>query len=346
LLRVNSTLGGTSASHWTAAQTVVSGMQSSEPVRIEGFQAYIDAPTPDISDSLVQASALSDYVAAAVQNGDEEAAVNGMKLIFATACSQIPPTIEVRKVAYDVSQDDAAVKKRMLEELRLKDAEVRSQFINYRQGVDRIQRASELRHRTLLGLLTRVIDRGGLDAVKAAWENDANWTQELAIDNLRAVLFAAAAAEGVDWSDILQPRRGMDLQLFRATPAEEISIIGIQLNAWQGYLAGQFTPARSLEAASRLQGLCTACLRFIAQKLAEKAAAPGPLVDEILLIKNGVYREHCLAAVCRTATLNGQMSKAIGAVNKYVKAPTQKVVATHGIVLGAITLEAAAEDSE
>ncbi|MCR9199307.1 MAG: hypothetical protein NXI04_11725 [Planctomycetaceae bacterium] len=346
LLRVNSTLGGTSASHWNAAKAAVDGMQPAERVQINGFQAYIDAPAPDLSISLVQASALADYVAAAAQNGDDQAAASAMKLLFAVACSQIPPTIDVRKTAYDVSEDDAAVKRSMVDELRLKESEVRTQFIAYRQGVDRIQRASELRHRTLLGLLVRVIDRGGLDVVKAAYENDGDWTQELAIDNLRAVLFSAAAAEGAEWSDILQPKRGMDLQLFRADPADEIAIIGIQLSAWRGYLAGQFTPARALESASRLQGLCTACLRFIAQQLAAQADAPDELVDEILLIKNGVYREQCLGAVCRTATLNGQMSKAIGSVNKYVKAPTQKVVATHGIVLGALTLEAAAEDGK
>lgn len=344
LLRVNSTLGWTSASHWTDAQAAVAGQQASAPYELNSIQAYINVSAPDISSSLVRAAALADYVVAAARNDNPDAAASAMQLLYAAASSQIPPTIDVRKVAIAVSEDDEAVKKRVQDELRLKDSEIRSRFIAYRRGVDRIQKASELRHRTLLGLMTRIIDRGGLEVVKAAYENDPQWTQEIAIDNLRAVLFAAAAAEGQQWSEILQPKRGMDLRLYRADPADEISIIGIQLSAWRGYLQDSFAQARALETAPRLQGLCTASLRFIAQQLAQKGDEPGPLVDEILLIKNGVYREQCLASVCRTATLQGQMDKSIGAVNRLVKLPTQKVAALHGVVLAAISLEQSAEE--
>lgn len=344
LLRVNSTLGWASESHWEDAQTAMAQRTTPKLAAVPGIEGTTNASAPDISGSMARAGALADFVTAATRNNNPEAAANGMKLLFATASDTVAPTVLIRNLAREISEDGDNVKKRVAEELRLNDSEIRPRFIAYRRGIDRLQKASEKRHRTLLSLLTRIIDGGGLDAIQTAYATDEAWTQEIAIDDFRAVLFAAAAANGQPFPEILKQKRDLLVPLHRADPADEISIVALQIGAWQGFLAGNLTPARALETAPRLQGLCTASLRFIARGLALKVDEPGPLVDEILLIKNGVYREKCLASTMRISTLRGEMSKSIGAINRLVKLPTQKVVSLHGIVVGALTLDETSTD--
>ena len=346
VLRTNSVLGRTSASHWEAATTELSAMPTGKPVQQTSIQSYIDAETPDIQRSLLRGEAIADYVIAAARQGNSQAAAAGLDRLYAEVTSAVASTPVLRRASAEVANDESKLRERIAEELRLKDSEVRSRFIQYRRGVDRLVKASEERHRALMYMLARVVDGGGVEAVKAALAGTGGLKQEIQVDAMAGLLYSAAAANGIEFPEAVSGDRQLAVPLFRADLAPEMAVMAQMLNAWQGFLNEDFRKCTGLQTAPKLQGLAAATVRYIAGELTAKVESPSQLVESVMGLSNGVWREQCLATVSRKYCGQGQISKAIGAVNLHVKSPTQKVAAMYGVVLGALEMDALSKAKE
>lgn len=339
LLRTNSALGRKSTTHWEAATAQLAAMPSGKTIQQTGIQSYIDSDTPDIQQSLLKGEAIADYVIAAAQQGNTDAAVSGLNRMYVEVTSAVASTAVLRKASAEVANEEGALRSRIADELRLKDSEVRSRFIQYRRGVDRQLKAAEERHRAVMYMLARVVDGGGVEAVKTVLAATDGLKQEIQLDAMAGLLYSAAAAKDIEFPEAVSGDRQLAVPLFRAEPAPEMAVMASMLSAWQGYLKGDFGKSIALQSSPKLQGLAAATVRYVAGELTEKIESPGQLVESVLGLSNGVWREQCLTMISRKYCRQGQISKAIGAINLHVKSPTQRVTAMYGVVLGALEME-------
>lgn len=343
LLRTNSALGRTSATHWDAAAAGLAAMPTGKTIQQTNLQSYIDATTPDIEQSLLNGEAITDYVIAASMQGNTEAAAAGLDRLFVEMTSAVAPTAELRRASAEVANNESSVRQKIADELRLRDTEVRSRFIQYRRGIDRLVKASEERHRSLMYMLARIVDGAGIEPLKTILAAEGPLKNEIQVDAQAGLLYCAAAANGVNFPESVAGNRDAMVPLFRADPAPELRIMRPMLNAWQGFLNANFNAAIGMQSVPELQGLAAATVRYIAGQSAETVEEPNDLVESVLGLSNGLWRERCLTTITRSYCRQGKISKAIGAVNKLVKSPSQKVSAFFGILQGALEMDAAAE---
>lgn len=344
--RTNSALARSSTTHWQAATASFNGLPEVTTAALPDVATIIKASAPVLDASLLRADAIAQYTIAAASQGDEEAAAAGLTRLFTEVTSVVPPTAVVREASAEVAQSDSnnSLKTRIEKELRLRNGEIRTKFLAYRRGVDRILFASEARHLETIYLLGRIVDGGGLNAVKKVIAGTSELKREIGVDDTRALLFAAAAANGEAFPEALANDPESAVQLFRAEPPFELTIVRPMLSAWQGYLAGRLNGAVALESVPNLQGFASATIRFIAERLSTKGGEPQALVDVILKLKNVVWREQCLTTVARNFTRAGAVDKTSGVIRKLVKSPSQKVAAFYGVVRGALDVDAAEQD--
>lgn len=342
--RTNSALARASAPHWEAASAAFAGLPNVKTTTLPNVATLIRAQAPQLAPSLLRADAIAQYTIAAVAQGDESATAAGLDRLFTELTSKVPPTAVVRQATAEVARSDASLKARIEEELNLRGDEVRTKFLAYRRAIDRVQKASEQRHLELIYLIARVVDGGGLNAVKTVVTGTGELRREIRVDEARGLLFAAAAANKEAFPEVLTNVPESAVELFRADPSYEVEVIRPMIGAWQGYLAGRFNGALNLEQTRKLQGFAAATIRFIAENLSTSGQTPDSLVDDILKLKNEVWGEQCLTAVARNFTRAGQIDKTAGQIRKFVKSPSQKVAAFYGVVRGA--LDQAAKSAE
>lgn len=345
-LRTNSVLARSSGSHWETATAAFQNLPQSKTADMPNISGVIQSQAPVLDSSLLRADAIAEYIAAAVAQKDDETAATALERLFVEVTSVVPPTAVVREASAEVARSDSdkTLKTRIEEELRLRDGEIRNKFLAYRRGVDRLLKASEARHLETIYLLARVVDAGGMNAVKTVIAGTSGLKREIGVDDARALLFAAAAANGEAFPEVLARDSESAVQLFRAEPSFEVTIVRPMLTAWQGYLAGRFNGSLALETVPNLQGFAAATVRFIADRISAKQADPEALVAVILKLKNVVWREQCLTNVARNLTRSGAINKTSGVIRKSVKSPSQKVAAFYGLIRGALDLDAAATE--
>ncbi len=347
-LRTEAVLARSTAANdrWTALSVATAALPSATPVSLNRIESLIDAKTPDIDASLLRGEALTDYIIAAISHGDSEAAGTGLNSLYATLTSAVPPTAIVRAAAVELDRNADKVQQRIATELRISGAnQIRARFIAYRRSIDRILKAAETRRLHLLLMLTRVIQNGGLDAVRQVVTNTStDLAKEVGVDDLNGLLFVAAADIDKEFAEMAVVNRKLSVPLARAEPAEEAAVIKALIAAWDGYLkASRLTAVDQLEAAPKARGLCAATTRYIVEKLIARATSETEAFAEISKIKNKLWREECLQASTRTLVRNKllDLGKVRPSVSEAATNPSQRIAAFYGAVRGAIDLEQA-----
>jgi len=342
-LRVRSVLSSAKgAAAWT--QTKVVGQKFVVPVSSapKGIRAMMDADAPDLAVMRHSADALADFAIAAANNGDDQAAADAMKKMYAALTSQLAPTVELRRASLELERDEVAVKERIADELALgsNGQQVRAKFINYRRGIDRQSRAAEERRLALLQMLGRVIQRAGVDVVKTALAAEGGeLSQEVRVDDLSGLLFVAAAETQQAFPEILAAVPELSVPLPRVDPVEEARVIQPLVAAWQSFQkSGTMSAATILEQQSALPGLRAASAAWMAALGSHKADKAPVFLTSFTELKDDVWREDCLTIATRTLAERGMIDQIQPSLSEAARTPTQQVAALYGMLRGALDL--------
>ncbi|MEZ6127940.1 MAG: hypothetical protein R3C59_04615 [Planctomycetaceae bacterium] len=332
------------AAAFEAAKAAVASLSAEKPAAMPGVDDLINGRAPNPADGRLNAEALTDFVIAAIVNKDTAAAESGLPQIFGALSSQIPPTVLLRQACRQLEKDEDGVKDRVAQELSLSNENrIRTSFLAYRRSIDQLAGMAEERRLAMLHLLSRVIDRGGLAAVKQVLESDlSGLKQEVRLDELKGLLFVAAAADGQAYPEITIDDPQLAVPVSRLEPLPEIKIAGVLVQAWQQFLkSSSSTAATQLEAVPELPGLRTSMAAFMTEQSSRKATSVKAQMDAIAALQDDLWREECLPIATRLLTRQGMQDEIQPALIEAARTPTQKEVALYGIVLGLEDLQAA-----
>ena len=345
-LRTQSVLAQKSSAEeqWAAVSAKIATLPAVNSTSLGSIESLIDDRNPDLTPQLLHGEAVTDFIIAALKNGYNEAASAGLQRLYATMTSVVAPTATVRAAAFQLDRNADDVQKRIATELRITNTnQIRSKFIAYRRGVDRVLKAAETRRLQLLLMLGRVIRHGGLELVKTAvTDTSTELAKEVGVDNLNGLLFVAAAEVDLEFVEMSRTDSSLNVPLARADPADETAVIRALISAWGGYLTtGKLVASNQLESAPKARGLCAATTRFITEKITLKASSSAEAIAEITKLKDKLWREECLQVATRTLVRNKllEVGKVRPAVSEAATTPSQKIAAFYGAVLGAIDLE-------
>lgn len=327
---------------WEKAVALKSARTAIKQNAPEGVEAIIRAASPDLSAIQLSAEALADFAVAAASNGDDALATDAVQNIYATMVSTLKPTAELRRACRELEEDEDDVKARVGKELGLppRSQQIRARFLSYRRGVDRQATVAEQRRLALLRLLGRVIRGGGLSAVKAAvGAEDGSLKQEICVDNLKGMLFVAAADSGQSYPEINSDGEELEVPVSRVDALPETKVIDALVAAWSAFSeTSNSAAATKLEQVVGLTGVTATAAAYMTEQASLKAPSVKDQLSSIGLIKNERWREICLGIATRILTTRGMMDDVQPLLREVAKTPTQRLVGLYGIVRGAIYL--------
>ncbi|MEZ6122186.1 MAG: zinc ribbon domain-containing protein [Planctomycetaceae bacterium] len=334
-LRVLSLLAQNSnaANRWQAASAALPAAPENQAVSPDKIQAVLDSDVTKTAATTEQALALAEFAIAAMRHGDEATAIEGIGRLYATLVSEIAPTTALRKASAELQKDEQGVRRRVAEQLGLSDDnQIRSRYLSYRRNIDRLSAAAEDRRLLLIRCLVRIVDQGGLKAVKAALkENDAVMEKEVCLDDLKQLLDAAVIAAGHSSADIPEDHPEHVQRLQRTEPIPEIAAATSIGAAWGKYSeTGRAVSITELENSRDLYGLRAAHAAFLAELAAKKQQAK-PLIEDLAQLKDELWREGCLSLAAFALTENGHSTEVSGALTTINLSPTQRLLAMHAM---------------
>ena len=328
------------------AKALVAALPAAKPISLGSVETVISTDTPDLTPLYHRAEGLADFVIAAVRNEDAAAAADGMQRFGDLLFSQVAPTVELRRICGQIETDEDGVAKRIANELSLTDDNrIRSRFLAYRRGIDRLANVAEERRLVLLNVLGRVIDQGGLSTVKnAIAADDGILKQEVCVDELKGLLFVAAAASGQPYPEITADN-SLHVPIARVDPLRETSVVKPLVAAWDEYLkSSNSSSAAKLENVAALPGLRTAMAAHMTEHASWKAASAKAQLASIAVLNDELWREESLLIATRILTKRGMLDEIDPVLSATEITPTQKLVALYGMARGLIDLDAIAKE--
>lgn len=347
-LRTNSVLATSQndQQYLARAKQQFASLTSAEPAALGSVLEVIDVARPDLSGAALTSSAVADYAAAAATRGDMESAAAALQRLAGIMLSVVPPTAEIRRAAGEIERNDDAVKDRIADELNITNSNrLRSRFIAYRKSIDQLARAAEERRLLLLQMLSQVVQKGGLNAVRDALKQaDSALTQEIGVDRQSGMLYVAATVVDLDYPEILTLDAALAVPPARVETDEQ-TVMPVLVSAWQKYRSGAgLAAAAELDSVTGLPGLRSAMVIEMTTKSVSGAESVVKMMETIQQIPNELWREQCMAVATRLLAERGmaeQLEAAMGQVNL---TPTQRVSALHALVLSRIQAEKASPD--
>lgn len=337
---------------WKKAQAAYASLPDIQALALPSMAQVIELESPDLGNSQLTGEALTDFVVAAVKRGDTATATEALGRLQNVIMSGVPPTAVVRRAAGEIDSNDDRVKERIAAEIGLSNPnQIRTRFIAYRKSIDQLARAAEERRWHLLEMLARMVRGGALDVVRAAAKDPENpLRQELDVDGLGSVLFAAAARAGFDYPEILTPDPALAVvpgRVARSEPLDQQSVIPDLVAAWQQYQKSPGIAAvKKMEAAIALPGLRSAMAISMTERAARQTDSVRTLLAAIQEIRNELWRERCLAVATRVLASRGLSEQITKSLETVTLTPTQRVIALHAVACAAIRKAVPAETDD
>lgn len=334
-----------STTDWQQTLTTAQAVNKTQPADLPGIDAMINDNAPNLDTTRVTAAAFADAVIAAIKHADSAAAKDLLQQTYGILCAEIPPTVILRETSREISQRENAVKTRVGKALNLvNENRVRSQFLAYRRNVDRLAGLAEQRRLILMSLLSHIIHHGGLDIVKTAVATEGSGLrQEVVLDDLKNLLFVAAAMVNQPFPEILETDSSLAVPIARIDPLPEVGVLKVLVEAWQNYQKNSGSAAAaSLEAVNDLPGLRASMAAFMTELSSQQAKSPEAQLNAIAALKDDLWREDCLLIATRLLTRKSDSQEVQAHLTEAAKTPTQRVVALYGIVRGLLDTQAAA----
>jgi len=331
---------------WEAAKTAAAVFLNGQPAKMPSIDDLINDDSPDPAAGRLLAEALTDYVIAAIYNKDTATADTSLPQVYAALSAQIPPTVLLRQACHELEKNDDGVKDRVAQEMSLSnDNRIRTSFLAYRRSTDRLAGMAEERRLAMLHLLSRIIDRGGLDTVKKALAAESSdLKQEVFLDDLKNLLFVAGATSGQVFPEILENNAQLVVPISRVDPIPEAKVTPTLVEAWQQYLkSSSSTAAAALESVTELHGLRASMAAFMTEQSSRKASSVASQLDSIAALQDDLWREECLPIATRLLTRQGKFAEIQPALVEAARTPTQRQVALYGMVRGMVDLSSSEE---
>ncbi|MCA9048275.1 MAG: zinc ribbon domain-containing protein [Planctomycetaceae bacterium] len=330
---------------WSDVAAGIQNAAASAISEMPNVNTVVDSRTPETEVSRLTAEALADAVIAAVIRKDTAAATTALQHLTSQMLSVVPPTALVRQAANAVETDEDGVEKMVAEQLNISDSgQIKSKFIAYRRGIDRLSRAAEDRRLQLILMLCRIVCHGGADTLKAALAADGSpLNQEVRCDELSGLLTVAGSLADADLSEFAAPSPELAVPLAgRSEELPELKAVGPIVSAWQNYLtSGDAQAVTALESVTVMAGLRTAIAASLFEKSAATAKSALKQMQDIAVLKNELMREYALEAACRILARRGLPADIITTLEGSISTtPTQRISALHGAALGVLDLQA------
>lgn len=326
-----------STQDWEQTLTAVQSVGKAQPAALPGIDAVINDSAPTLETARITAAALTDAVIAAIKHSDSAAASGLLQQVYGVLSAEIPPTVILRQASRELDQRENEVKARVAKALNLvDDNRIRSQFLAYRRNVDRLAGLAEQRRLILIGMLSRIIHHGGLDVVKTTVAStDSGLRQEVVLDDLKNLLFVAAAMVNQPFPEILETDSGLAVPVARIDPLPEAGVMKVLVEAWKQYQAtSSSAAAANLEAVNDLPGLRASMAAFMTELSSLKATSPQAQLNAIAALKDDLWREECLPIATRILTRSSDVEELQAQLAEATKTPTQRQVALYGMVRG------------
>lgn len=278
-----------------ACLAMLETLPAAEPATIPASNDMIQGDVPDRSSFLKQAVAVAELVRVFAAAGSNEQASAAMKRLLSDLAAAAPPTAALRVLTNQVTNTEAAFRKRLGTELRVSiDSQLDSMFRTYRQHLEQLAAAAENRRLLEILLLARIVRAGGATVVQQAVNQSAELKQELLLDELSGLIAVSARKTGQDLPEFFSPDSSLKNGRARFGNAE--LIIGIAYvadQAWANREQGLSECLVALEsgAGTAFPGMRQALVCELVDSVAKSCEDPALVLNAIAKMQNGVWRE-------------------------------------------------------
>ncbi|MEZ6060444.1 MAG: hypothetical protein R3C19_08790 [Planctomycetaceae bacterium] len=321
---------------WDAALVETNQMESPAVAQMPDLADVIRTEAPDLSGERLKAAALADVAAAAVARKDDAVAVAAIQKLYALLSSRIPPTTAVRQAASTMESDEQSIMKQLQDRFALRsESEVKSQFRNYRRGLDRLATIAEERRLLLVQLLHRVVESGGAAALQTACAGgEQALLRELAVDPLCMLLASAAVSAGQQIPELAQPDASLAVPAAaRIDQLAESLLAPAILSAASAMQQANYAAAVDvMQKARELPGFRACIVNHLIAAASNVTADPAPLLTAVQLSDSALWREDGMLVATGNLARRSLWKAAEAWLAQAHQSATERAVALFGIV--------------
>ncbi len=292
---------------------------------------------PDRTAGLARAVAVSEVIRSAVLLGKPELAQSAMTQFQAALASAAPPTLELRNVALAMDTAEAATRKQIGTELRVGDeTQLQSMFRNYRRHAEQLVTFAEDRRLLMTLLLSRLVRAGGYTSLVQSLEASPEWKQEVLMDDMSKLIAISAIAAGVDQTQVETQLASLQQGLPRHGVASLLAqICEVAGNAWASRNSDLGTALQALNAgAETLPGIRQAMACELVQIQATQVKTPDSLLNSILMVQNGLWKEECFAIAGQEFAARNMESAVLDWIGANKVPQLEQITTMYGLSLG------------
>ena len=246
-----------------------------------------------------------------------------------------PPTTSLRALTDEVTNTEAAFRKRLATELRVSVDD--STFRKYRRHLEQLATAAEDRRLLAVLLLSRIVRAGGVAVVQQAVNQSAELKQELLADELSGLIAVSARKAGNEFPEFFSPDKTLANGRARFGSSELIvGIAEVADLAWANREQNLSECLTALEsgAGTSLPGLRQALVCELVDSMAKSCRDPVLVLNAIAKMQNGVWREEAyviVGEIFADRQLDGKVDAWIASAKI---PPMEQIALLYGISLG------------
>lgn len=335
---------------WGRARSTFESVATGQQRQLGTIVQVLQAKRPQLDSTFRTATGLADFVAAAAARNEDAATSAGFDKLAAVMLAALPSSAEIRRKAAEIDSDSSTVKAKVAEVLALNDpSAISTRFIAYRKAIDHMLFAAEDRRLHLLRLLCRIVQNGGLDAVQQELKDSESLiAQEVGVDDLKDLLFVAAAETQQDFSAVLEMDSVPQVPLERISRSDrlmEYDVVPSLVAAMKQYKSDGLGSLNSLRRQAKLPGLRAALVTRTVEAVASKTDSVTSFLNEVLAIQQDLWRNQSFSLATHILADRGMTKTLRNALEKVTLSPSQRVTLMYACALPAIdaALESAGE---
>jgi hypothetical protein len=274
---------------------LVEKLSAGVPAIVPTSNDMIQNDVPDRSQFLKQAFAVAEVVRASVRLDRGEQANVAMTRLLSDLSAAAPPTAALRDLTNQITNAEAAFRKRLGSELRVSvDSQLDSMFRRYRRHLELLATDAEDRRLLEILLLARIVRAGGATIVEQAVNQSNELRQDLLLDELSGLIAISARKAGQVSPTFFSPDGSLRNGRARYGKSELlVEIAGVADEAWatreQNF--GDCLTALESKAGTALPGLQQAMVCELVDSMAKSCKDPATVLNAIARLQNGVWRE-------------------------------------------------------
>jgi len=274
---------------------LVEKLSAGVPVIVPSSNDMIQNDIPDRSQFLKQALALAEVIRACVRLNRAEQASDVLTRLLSDLSAAAPPTAVLRELTNQITNAEAAFRKRLGSELRVTvDSQLDSMFRRYRRRLEQLATDAEDRRLLEILLFARIVRAGGAAIVEQAVNQPTELRRELLLDELSGLIAVSARKTGQELPTFFSPEAALRNGRARYGKSElivEIARVADAAWATREQNPGDCLTALESKAGTALPGLRQALVCELVDSMAKSCKDPATVLNAISKMQNGVWRE-------------------------------------------------------